>query len=295
MKLRDLEYLITSVAAGNFTRAAKSLGISTSTISRQVARLEDELGLTLFERGHSGIRLTAGGKAVLTHARRAIAELAAVKFAGKLNGIGAEGAVRLGVRMPPMGRAIALLRDWRQHSANVQLTLFEMNERDLAVALVARRLDVLLTPHSMLPTRAASLAVYRERLFGAFPADHALVKCSAPVTWPSLSGETILVQGWDDSQAEREFLGPLLGGEVCFRSEAAGRQSVMALVAAGFGVAILPESQAEAGLPGVVFLRVDEQNAVLQFDLAWLPETEEPAVGRFVAFMRDAVRSRGLV
>jgi DNA-binding transcriptional LysR family regulator len=72
VKLRDLEYLMASVAAGNFTRAASSLGISTSTISRRVARLEDELGLALFERGHSGIRLTAGGKAVLTHARRAV-------------------------------------------------------------------------------------------------------------------------------------------------------------------------------------------------------------------------------
>ena len=96
MKLRDLEYLMASVAAGNFTRAASLLGISTSTISRRVARLEDELGLALFERGHSGIRLTDGGKAVLTHARRAVAELDAVKFAGKLNGIGTAGEVRLG-------------------------------------------------------------------------------------------------------------------------------------------------------------------------------------------------------
>ena len=197
--------------------------------------------------------------------------------------------------MPPLGQAIALLRDWREISGNVRLSLFEMNERDLAVALGSHRLDVLLAPSSMLPPRAASLAVYRERLLAAFPADHALAERSAPVTWPSLSGETILVQGWDDSQAEREFLGPLLGSEVCFRSEAAGRQSIMALVAAGFGAAILPESQAETGLPGVVFLPVDEKEAVLQLDLAWLPETEEPAVGRFVAFVRDAVRSHGLV
>lgn len=295
MKLRDLEYLMASVAAGNFTRAAKSLGISTSTISRRVARLEDELGLALFERGHSGIRLTAGGNAVLTHARRAVAELDAVKFAGRLNGIGAAGEVRLGVRIPPMGQAIALLRDWRQNSANVRLTLFEMNERDLAVALDARRLDVLLAPNSMLPPRAASLAVCDERLFVAFPVDHALAELSAPVTWSSLIGETILVQGWDDSQAERDFLGPLVGSDVCFRSEAAGRQSIMALVAAGFSVAILPQSQAAPGFPGVLFRPIDEQDAVLHLDLAWLPETEEPAVGRFVAFIRDAVRSRGLV
>ena len=48
MEIRDLEYLAASVTAGNFARAAVAIGISPSTISRRVARLEDELGLALF-------------------------------------------------------------------------------------------------------------------------------------------------------------------------------------------------------------------------------------------------------
>lgn len=296
MKLRDLEYLVASAAAGNFTRAAKSLGLSTSTISRRMAQLEDELGLALFERGYSGIRLTAGGKAVLMHARRAVAELDAVKFAGKLNGIGAVGELRLGVRMSPIGVAIgALLREWRKNCGNVALTVSEMNERDLAVALDEHRLDVLLAPDVMLPPRAASLPVYRERLFAAVPEDHVLAERSPPVTWYALSGETILVQGWDECQAERDFLGSLLDGRASVRSHAASRQSILALVAAGFGIAIVTESQAAAGFTGTVFRPIGGPDAMLETVLAWLPETEEPAVGRFVAFMRDAVRSRGLV
>ena len=296
MKLRDLEYLIASVAAGNFTRAANSLGISTSTISRRIGRLEDELGLAIFERRHSGIRLTTGGKDVLMHARRAFAELEAVKFAGKQNGIGAVGEVRLGVRVPPISEAIrTLLGEWRSQPSDVALSVFEMNERDLAIALDERRLDTLLVPSFMLPSRAANFSVYREKLFAADPANQALAGCPEPVTWRSLSGETILVQGWDESQAEREFLAPLVGTEVRFRSHPASRQSLLGLVAGGFGIAIGTESEAAAGFPGVVFRPVDEADAVLQLDLAWLPETEEPAVGRFVAFMRDAVQSRRLV
>ena len=61
MEIRDLMYLEASAAAGNFTRAAKSLGINTATISRRLGRFEDELGLALFERGHAGVRLTTGG------------------------------------------------------------------------------------------------------------------------------------------------------------------------------------------------------------------------------------------
>lgn len=296
MKLRDLEYLMASAAAGNFTRAAKSLGISTSTISRRIGRLEDELGLAIFERGPSGIRLTTGGKDVLTHARRAVAELDAVKFAGRQNGIGAAGEVRLGVRTPPIAEAmLMLLNAWRENSAKVLLTIFEMNERDLAIALDERRLDVALAPSHMLPTRMARLATYRERLFVALPASHALARHEKALTWAGLSGETILVQGWDESQAEREFLAPLLGTEVCFRSHPASRQSLLALVAGGFGISIGTESETAAGFLGVLFRPVDEKDAVVQLDLAWLPQTEEPASGRFVAFMRDAVRSRGLV
>jgi DNA-binding transcriptional LysR family regulator len=74
MDIRDLMYLEASAAAGNFTRAAKSLQINTSTISRRVGRFENELGLALFERRHGGVRLTSGGKAVLPHIRRALAE-----------------------------------------------------------------------------------------------------------------------------------------------------------------------------------------------------------------------------
>jgi DNA-binding transcriptional LysR family regulator len=296
MKLRDLEYLVASATSGNFTRAAKSLGISTSTISRRVARLEDELGLAVFERGHSGIRLTKGGKDVLKHARRAVAELDAIKFAGRQNGVGAAGEVRLGVRMPPIGEAmLTVLRAWRENSSNVVVTIFEMNERDLAIALDERRLDVALAPSHLLSTRLVRLATYRERLYVALPAGHALARHERALTWARLCGETILVQGWEESQAEREFLAPLLGTEVCFRSHPASRQSLLALVAGGFGISIGTESEATQAFPGVLFRPIDEQDAVLQLDLVWLPETEEPAVGRFVAFMRDAVRSRGLV
>ena len=74
IEIRDLMYLEASAAAGNFTHAAKALGINSSTISRRVGRFEDELGLALFERVHSGIRLTTGGKAILQHVRRALAD-----------------------------------------------------------------------------------------------------------------------------------------------------------------------------------------------------------------------------
>src|SRR5438045_8731203 len=142
MEIRDLEYLLASATAGTFSRAAKSLGLDTSTLSRRIGRLEDELGLPLFERGRSGVRLTAGGRAVMVHVGRALAELDAVKRSGTQNGLGAVGEVRLGVRLPPIGGPVrSLLTGWHAQHPNVVLTNLEVNHRDIAAALEERRLD----------------------------------------------------------------------------------------------------------------------------------------------------------
>jgi DNA-binding transcriptional LysR family regulator len=116
-------------------------------------------------------------------------------------------------------------------------------------AIRRRRLDVALAPNHMLPARLAKLRAFRERLIAAVPDGHPLARHEKALTWAGLSGETILVQGWDDSQAERQFLAPFLGGEVSFSSHAASRQSILALVAANFGIAMVTESQAAAGFP----------------------------------------------
>jgi len=79
--------------------------------------------------------------------------------------------------------------------------------------------------------------------------------------------------------------------EADFRSHAASRQALLALVGAGFGIAIATETQAAAPLPEIALRRIDEPDAFLQLDLAWMPEAEEPALGRFIAFVRDATAS----
>ena len=295
MEIRDLMYLMASANAGNFSRAAKSLGLNTSTVSRRVGRLEDELGLALFERGHSGIRLTTGGRAVMLHVRRALAELDAVKCSGIQNGTGNAGEVRLGLRMPPIGEPLgSLLAGWREKHPNVELIVSEMNDRDLAAALEERRLDVaLITSHTLWP-HAAAVPLYRERIVAALPLLHPLAEHET-VDWAALRGETFLVQGWDESQAAREFYASFLGSGARFRAHGVSKQCIFALVGAGFGITLATTSQSEAAFPGMVFKPIAEPDAWVQIELAWLPGLEDAAVGRFVAFLRDEARSRGLL
>jgi DNA-binding transcriptional LysR family regulator len=197
--------------------------------------------------------------------------------------------------MPPIGNPLqSLLADWRIHHPDVVLTLHELNDHQISAALAERSLDVaLVTTHA--PRRGAnSIAVYREPLVAALPYGHILADHEA-LTWSLLRDQTLLAQGWDDSHSAREFYASLLGSNVNFSSHPASKQSVMALVGAGFGITLAGQSQAEVVFPGVVYKPISEEDAWIQVELAWRPTTEDAAVGRFVAFMRDEARSRRLL
>jgi len=294
MEIRDLEYLAAAASAGNFGRAARALGCNISTISRSIGRLEDQLGLALFERGHGGVRLTTGGRAVMFHVKRALTELDAVKRSGIECGSGEAGEIRLGVRLPTMGEPIVgLLGAWRQRHPNVGLIVSEMNDRDLAAALSERRLHVALTfGHAVWP-HLESMPLYWDRLLAAVPAGHCLAEHTS-ISRDTLRSETILIQGWEESPCAREPYVSLIGEGATFQSHAASKQSVLALVSAGFGITLVTMSQSEPAFPGVVFKPIDDVNASIEIALAWLPELEDATVGRFVAFLRDEARSQRL-
>ncbi len=295
MKLTDLRYAAAAADIGNFAGAAKALGLHASTISRRMSCFEDELGLSLFERGHAGVRLTSGGEAVMVHIRRALAELDAVSNAGHQSSTRGAGAVRLGIRMPPVGEpARGLLVGWRKSHPDVALTIVEINDQDLPMLLEQRQLDAAFIPSYLMWPRAAALSIYREPIVVAFPGDHVLTSRKT-VTWREIEDETFLVQAWGENQAQRAFYTSLIGAEVKFQAHASSKQCILALVGAGYGVTLATQSQAEVSFPGVAFRAVDEPNAWVRVDLAWMPEMEEPAVGRFVAFVRDVARLRGLL
>jgi DNA-binding transcriptional LysR family regulator len=295
MDMVDLRYLSIAVETGSFSRAAQSLGINVSTISRRITRLEDELGVTIFERGSFGIRLTAAGRKVMVQVRRTLDGFDRVRQVGKSSGAGMTGHVRLGVRMPPIGEPLQpLLATWHDQHPDVVLTLYELNDNEIFAALAERTLDAALVTTHALRCGANSIPLYREPLVAALPHGHILASYES-LTWTLLGDQILLTQGWDDSHSEREFYASFLGDGVKFSSHPASKQSVMALVGAGFGITLVAQSQGEVAFPGVVYKPILEDDAWLQVELAWLPTSEDAAVGRFVAFMRDEARSRRLL
>jgi DNA-binding transcriptional LysR family regulator len=282
-----LRYLVEVVDAGSFTKAALQLGLNPSTLSRRVTEVEDRLGLTLLERTRSGVRVTSGGCAVLLQIRRVLGELAVVFETARSNGLGHAGEIRLGLRMPLLtGPLLDLLIEWRKVNPGILLTLYEMSDHDIRRAIAERTLDAAVITRHALWSGATSAPIYREAITAALPIGHALTFYDC-LSWDLLRSETLLTQGWNDSQTAREFFASLLGSGVSFASHAASKQSILGLVAAGYGITLATESQARISVPGITFRSIAESNAWIDVDLVWPPESEDAAVGVFTAFVRD--------
>jgi DNA-binding transcriptional LysR family regulator len=147
MDIIDLRHLSATIQAGNFSRAARHLGLNPATVSRRIARLEDEIGVTLFERGPFGIRMTTAGDAIMVHVHRAVENLEAIVGLAGNGGVGRIGTVRLGVRMPPVGEPFrGLLSAWRDQHRTVGLSVHEMNDHEINAALAERRFQTYPSP-----------------------------------------------------------------------------------------------------------------------------------------------------
>ncbi len=146
--LRQLEYLVTVVDTGSFTRAAEQLHVTQPALSHQMRALERSLGGPLLERLPRAVRLTPMGRAMLPHARAALADaerarcaarLAAGTTAGELQ-VATVYSVSLGV-LPPA------LRVWRRDRPGVDVRLIEFRHADeLREAMAAGEADVALGP-----------------------------------------------------------------------------------------------------------------------------------------------------
>jgi DNA-binding transcriptional LysR family regulator len=295
MEIIDLRYLCVVAECGGLSEAARLLGLNVSSLSRRIAQLEDELGFSIFERNSSGVRLTAGGNDVLRQARKVQAEIETIKAIGHHHSSGAAGEVRLGVRIPLVGKLVReLLQSWRLGNPAINLIISELSDSDMAGAIISRRLDVVFVQSFSLWAHADDFPIYKEQFYAAAPEGHRFGAFSS-LNWRSFAGETVLVQGWDNSHPQRGFFKDLLASGVRFQLHKASQLSTLGLVGAGFGIAIVPRKVAELTVPGVAFHPIDEANASFHVHLAWNRQADSPAIGRFIAFMRDESRVRGFV
>jgi DNA-binding transcriptional LysR family regulator len=146
--LRQLEYLVTVVDTGSFTRAAEQLHVTQPALSHQMRALEQSVGGSLLERLPRAVRLTPMGRAMLPHARAALADAERARCAARLASGTTAGELQVAtVYSVSLGVLPPALRVWRRDRPGVDVRLIEFRHADeLRDAMAAGEADVALGP-----------------------------------------------------------------------------------------------------------------------------------------------------
>jgi len=241
MNLRDLQYLVALADHRHFGRAAAACFVSQPTLSTQVRKLEEELGVALVERAPRKVMLTPAGHDMAERARRVLAEVAQMKEAARRSRDPEAGTVRLGI-FPTLGPYLLphVVPRLRERFPRLELLLVEEKSPVLLHRLHEGRLDAALLA---LPLHDESLHVeflFEEPFLLAVPVRHRLAAAPS-LDMADLAGERLLLL--EDGHCLRDQaldVCRMAGASEKSEFQATSLETLRQMVAAHVGVTLLP-------------------------------------------------------
>lgn len=290
MELRHLRYFLAIAEASNVTRAAERLGIGQPPLSQQIRNLERELGVELFRRTAHGVVLTSAGEAFRVEAARTLDDAARAMRAARQAGSGETGSLRLGFTASAVFNPVvpALIQRFKAAWPAVEVTLDEANTPSLVRRLLDEQLDAVFVRPGVEAFDGIRLRAFAdEPMKLVVPATHRFAK-RRRVALDALADEAfVLVPGPSGATLYAEIL------DACRRAgfmprlaqEAPQISSVINLVAAGFGVSIVPAAFGQVRVQGVRYLDIDGVPAVARLALATREREREAVVANLIALL----------
>lgn len=264
MDLRQIRYAVAVAEELHFGRAAEHLLVAQPSLSRQIRGLERDLGVDLFERTSRKVELTAAGVAFVESARRALTAVDASRTAALDAARGVQGHVTLGfVASAAIEILPGAVRRYRGIRPGVRLSLREMTTEEQINALHDGTVDVGLSRDLEPGDGIAVTTVLREPLLAVVPAGHRLGS-RRTVGVSDLAGSDFVTlprqrvpRAWD----RLIVLADSNGMRLTFVQEANQFSTLLALVAADVGVAVVPASVRTLRHDGVHYLRLRDDRA----------------------------------
>lgn len=284
MELRQLQYFIALGEALHFRRAAERLSITQPALSQRIQQLERELGVRLVERTQRRVSLTDAGVVFLEHARTTLAEAAEAIRLARLAGRGEVGHLGVGaVTSALYGVFPDVVRVFRERYRDVHLTLHELHGDEQTRALRAGRIQVSFLRPPVNETDIEVRTITREPWVIAMPAAHRLASRQR-VPLRVLAGEPFV--GFP-----RE-LSPVLYDQLISMCQRAGfsprivqeaqMQTIVSLVAAGIGVALVPATLQNLSRKGLLYKGLAGVASKLELAVAWRRDDRSPLLKAFL-------------
>lgn len=287
---RILKYALTTVETGSMRKTAKALGVRESTVSRNIATLEQQLDIQIFRRGHNGVRLTEEGRDWIESVRGHYDGLAEV-LSSTARRNKEHDKLRIGLGAP-FGRdfLVRLIDRFERRYPEITVTLQDGACHKQAAAIRRRHLDIAFMCDGF-ETRACQFeTIWEEGIAALLPAGHPLVGKDA-LTWTDLAGERLLVPRGADGPLLDPYLLPSTTDndhspiiEECQACQA----TVILKVQIGKGFTITSASFAKGvSIEGTVWLPITSPDAVGVVKAVWLESNPKRSVLRLLGMARE--------
>ncbi|KWV48440.1 hypothetical protein AS156_18350 [Bradyrhizobium macuxiense] len=296
MDIRQLRYFIAVAEEQNFSRAARRLNLSQPPLSLQIKALEHEVGAPLFLRQRRGVELTQAGQILLEQGREALAQLDHAMGTAQRAARGEAGLLRVGYTgsAPIHASFSKILRQFSQAYPEIRLELLHASTSEQAEMLTDCRLDLgFLRPSPIfpLPKNITIRRLWPDPLELFAPKDHPMLRKRGAIAIQTMSSQPFIFFA---NASRRGLNGHVV--HLCSRvgfapkviQEAEDGGAILGLVAAGFGVAVLPKCYGQIAVRNVVQRSLTSAEAKSYLCLAYNQERTSDQLMRFVGLGSSA-------
>jgi len=293
MELRHLRYFQAVAEERHFGRAAERLHMAQPPLSQQIRQLEDELGVRLLDRNTRRVELTDAGSAYLERVRAILVEVDQAGEEARRVAAGLQGRLVVGcVGSATYSLLPALARTLREELPRVDFAFRgEMLVPAQVAALLDREIDLALLRPPVDEPALRLTTLRQDRLIVALPEGHRLAGRKR-LRVEDLRGEDLVVHAARGSvmHGTVQALCRQAGFEPRIRHEVAETSTLVTFVAAGLGVAVVPEPVARLGVPGATYLPLAARDAHIDLAAAVRADDDSPALARALDILTALAR-----
>jgi DNA-binding transcriptional LysR family regulator len=263
----------------HFGRAAERLNMTQPPLSRQIQKLEAELEFALFDRTKRAVSLTAAGRAFHAEAQKILSIADASRSMAKRIAEGAAGEIKIGITatgiMELLGEILARLDE---HAPELTVDIQEMVSQDQISAVLRGAIDIGFVREVPASTELDTLLVRQEPLIAAISSRHRLGVTSRPVKVAELEGERVLTYSPDQARYFRVLVDTVLAAVPTHPSQEITQvHSMLSLVAANKGIALVPQSAAKLRMSGIAYRPIAEhRDPKVKLRAVWRADNSNP-------------------
>lgn len=280
-QLSEIRYLIAAAENGSLRRAAETIGVRQSCVSRKISRLEDKLGVSLLERSNTGVRLTNAGQRYLEEVQPALTQLDQARRAAHSAGRAEVGSVRIGVLTSLAGGFLRkLIVVYQREYPQIQIDVHDGGRDGHLAALRGRELDIAFVPGECETRNCECAELWSEPFHIALPKGHRLAE-RRTLNWTDVKGEKFITSRMAPGPEFhncllRRFASLSIQAEI--ESRCVGFETLMNLVSLGHGLTVTTAAWSHVILPDLVLRPLAGEDDDLPFKAIWLAENDNPAL-----------------